>query len=60
MFTKKDAPSAAKDLEDMQSFKFLMEDAEAHLRNDQLPLALKRFRSINRVFNFFTLLNNDG
>lgn len=52
MFTKKDAISPAKDLEDMQSFKFLLEDGEAHMRNEQLALALKRFRSMNRVSAF--------
>lgn len=49
MFTKKDVLTPAKDLEDMQSFKFLLEDGEAWLRRNKLALALKRFRSIDKV-----------
>lgn len=49
MFTKKDAATPAKDLEDMQSFKFLLEDGEANMRNNQLATALKRFISIDGV-----------
>ncbi|KAG8856490.1 hypothetical protein FRB91_000771 [Serendipita sp. 411] len=50
MFTKKDALSPAKDLEDMQSFKFLLEDGEARMRENMLPMALKRFRTIDKIF----------
>jgi peptide alpha-N-acetyltransferase len=60
MFTKKDASSPAKDLEDMQSFKFLMEDGEAHLRNERLALALKRFRAVNRVSTFLLSRGNNA
>jgi tetratricopeptide (TPR) repeat protein len=49
LFTKKDAPSPGRDLEDMQSFKFLLEDGEAHLRNGKLAMALKRFRTIDKA-----------
>ncbi|KAG8813414.1 hypothetical protein FRC17_001586 [Serendipita sp. 399] len=49
LFTKKDAVSPAKDLEDMQSFKFLLEDGEARMRENLLPMALKRFRTIDKV-----------
>lgn len=49
LFTKKDAVSPAKDLEDMQSYKFLLEDGEAHMRVNKLAMALKRFRSVDKV-----------
>jgi peptide alpha-N-acetyltransferase len=49
MFTKKDAATPAKDLEDMQSFKFLLEDGEANMKKNQLAIALKRFISIDGV-----------
>ncbi|CCA77834.1 related to n-terminal acetyltransferase 1 [Serendipita indica DSM 11827] len=51
LFTKKDATSPGKDLEDMQSFKFLLEDGQAHLKINRLALALKRFRTIERIFS---------
>ncbi|KIM24065.1 hypothetical protein M408DRAFT_331983 [Serendipita vermifera MAFF 305830] len=50
MFTKKDAATPAKDLEDMQSFKFLLEDGVANMRNNHLAIALKRFISIDGIF----------
>jgi N-alpha-acetyltransferase 15/16, NatA auxiliary subunit len=49
MFTKKDAATPAKDLEDMQSFKYLLEDGEANMRKNNLAIALKRFISIDGV-----------
>jgi len=49
LFTKKDVLTPAKDLEDMQSYKFLLEDGEAHMRVGKLAMALKRFRSVDRV-----------
>ncbi|KIP11893.1 hypothetical protein PHLGIDRAFT_82848 [Phlebiopsis gigantea 11061_1 CR5-6] len=53
LFTKKDAPSPGADLEDMQSVLFLLEDADAHRRNGNLAMALKRYTSIQKLFNEF-------
>ncbi|KAI0698059.1 N-terminal acetyltransferase A, auxiliary subunit [Cerioporus squamosus] len=43
LFTKKDAPSPSQDLEDMQSLVYLTEEADAHLRNGNLAMALKKY-----------------
>ncbi|OCH91292.1 NMDA receptor-regulated protein 1a [Obba rivulosa] len=53
LFTKKDAASPGADLEDMQSLLFLTEEADAHLRNGNLGLALKRYLAIQKVFSDF-------
>ncbi|KAI0766255.1 NMDA receptor-regulated protein 1-domain-containing protein [Irpex lacteus] len=51
LFTKKDAPSPAADLEDMQSLLFLIEDADAYRRNGNLGLALKKYHAVQKVFD---------
>ncbi|CAL1708693.1 unnamed protein product [Somion occarium] len=51
LFTKKDASSPGADLEDMQSLLFLTEDASCHHRNGNLGMALKRYHSVQKVFN---------
>ncbi|TFL04261.1 NMDA receptor-regulated protein 1a [Pterulicium gracile] len=51
LFTKKDAPSPASDLEDMQSSLFLLEEAAAHRRCGKLGPALKKYNAIAKVFN---------
>ena len=50
---QKDAPSPGADLEDMQSVLFLLEDADAYRRNGNLAMALKRYTSIQKLFNEF-------
>ncbi|KAF8970163.1 NMDA receptor-regulated protein 1-domain-containing protein [Flammula alnicola] len=51
MFTKKDAPSPAADLEDMQSLLFLLEEADAYRGNGKPNLALKRYMAVKKVFD---------
>ncbi|KAF7300714.1 hypothetical protein HMN09_00957200 [Mycena chlorophos] len=51
LFTKKDAPSPGQDLEDMQSLFYLTEEADAHYRNGNLGLALKRYMAVSKVFD---------
>ncbi|RPD56962.1 NMDA receptor-regulated protein 1a [Lentinus tigrinus ALCF2SS1-7] len=53
LFTKKDAPSPSQDLEDMQSLGYLTEEADAHLRNGNLAMALKKYDAIFKVFDIF-------
>ncbi|TFY67170.1 hypothetical protein EVJ58_g1798 [Rhodofomes roseus] len=53
LFTKKDASSPGADLEDMQSLLYLTEEADAHLRKGNLGLALKKYSTIQKVFNEF-------
>ncbi|KAI0634817.1 NMDA receptor-regulated protein 1a [Trametes polyzona] len=53
LFTKKDAPSPSQDLEDMQSMLYLTEEADAQLRNGNLPMALKKYNTIVQVFKDF-------
>ncbi|KAF8899782.1 NMDA receptor-regulated protein 1a [Gymnopilus junonius] len=50
MFTKKDAPSPASDLEDMQSLLFLLEEAAAYARLGKPNMALKRYMAVKKVF----------
>lgn len=49
LFTKKEAPSPAADLVDMQCLWFLLEDARAHASAGQLAMALKRYDQIEKV-----------
>ncbi|KZT28069.1 N-terminal acetyltransferase A, auxiliary subunit [Neolentinus lepideus HHB14362 ss-1] len=51
LFTKKDAQSPGADLEEMQSLLYLIEDGNAHNRNGNLGMALKRYTAIQKVFN---------
>ncbi|KAJ7096723.1 NMDA receptor-regulated protein 1-domain-containing protein [Mycena belliarum] len=51
LFTKKDAPSPGADLEDMQSLLYLVEEADAHNRNGNFGLALKKYMAVNKVFD---------
>ncbi|KAH9477761.1 N-terminal acetyltransferase A complex auxiliary subunit NAA15 [Psilocybe cubensis] len=53
LFTKKDAPSPAADLEDMQSLLFLLNEADAYRRNGKLNLALKKYIAVKKVFDDF-------
>ncbi|KZT68345.1 N-terminal acetyltransferase A, auxiliary subunit [Daedalea quercina L-15889] len=53
LFTKKDAASPGADLEDMQSLLYLTEEADAHLRNGNLGMALKKYSAVQKVFNEF-------
>ncbi|GBE89082.1 N-terminal acetyltransferase A complex subunit nat1 [Sparassis crispa] len=53
LFTKKDAPSPGADLEEMQSLLYLMEEADAHVRKDNMGLALKRYTAVQKVFDEF-------
>jgi len=53
LFTKKDAPSPASDLEDMQSLMFLTEDGDSHNRSGRLSMALKRYVAVQKTFNEF-------
>ncbi|KZT39448.1 N-terminal acetyltransferase A, auxiliary subunit [Sistotremastrum suecicum HHB10207 ss-3] len=53
LFTKKEAPSPAWDLEEMQSFAFLIEEGDAHFRAGRHGLALKRYKAIERIFGDF-------
>ncbi|KAI0371305.1 NMDA receptor-regulated protein 1a [Pilatotrama ljubarskyi] len=53
LFTKKDAPSPAQDLEDMQSLLYLTEEADAQLRNGNFAMALKKYAAIQKVFDDF-------
>lgn len=53
LFTKKDAPSPAYDLEEMQSFLYLLEEANAHRINAELNLALKKYMAVIKVFENF-------
>lgn len=41
LFTKKDAPSPASDLEDMQSLLWMLEEGDAHFRTRDVPLPYK-------------------
>ncbi|KAF5351177.1 hypothetical protein D9756_008406 [Leucocoprinus leucothites] len=49
----KDAPSPAFDLEEMQSFLYLLEEANAHLINSKLNLALKKYMAVVKVIDNF-------
>ncbi|KAK7439356.1 hypothetical protein VKT23_017581 [Stygiomarasmius scandens] len=62
VFTKKDAPSPAADLEDMQSLLYLLEEADAHQRNfdlsfltgaqgQELGMALKKYLAVQKIFS---------
>ncbi|KAF9652586.1 N-terminal acetyltransferase A, auxiliary subunit [Thelephora ganbajun] len=53
LFTKKDAPTPASDLEDMQSLMFLTEDGDSHNRSGRLAMALKRYVAVQKTFNEF-------
>ncbi|KAI0659393.1 NMDA receptor-regulated protein 1a [Cubamyces menziesii] len=53
LFTKKDAPSPAQDLEDMQSLLYLTEEADAQLRIGNYAMALKKYVAIQKVFDDF-------
>ncbi|KIM42317.1 hypothetical protein M413DRAFT_444742 [Hebeloma cylindrosporum] len=53
MFTKKDAPSPAQDLEDMQSILFLLEEADAYRQIGKTNLALKKYMAVKKVFDDF-------
>ncbi|OSD08807.1 NMDA receptor-regulated protein 1a [Trametes coccinea BRFM310] len=53
LFTKKDAPSPAQDLEDMQSLLYLTEEADAQLRLGNLAMALKKYVAIQKIFDDF-------
>ncbi|KAH9849573.1 NMDA receptor-regulated protein 1a [Lenzites betulinus] len=53
LFTKKDAPSPSQDLEDMQSLLYLIEEADAHRRNGNYAMALKRYLAVQKVFDDF-------
>ncbi|KAF9527491.1 NMDA receptor-regulated protein 1-domain-containing protein [Crepidotus variabilis] len=53
MFTKKDAPSPASDLQDMQSLLFMLEEADAHRRDGKLNMALKRYMAVKSTFDDF-------
>ncbi|KAF8189857.1 NMDA receptor-regulated protein 1-domain-containing protein [Mycena galopus ATCC 62051] len=53
LFTKKDAASPGADLEDMQSLLYLVEEADAHNRNGNLAPALKKYMTVNKVFDDF-------
>ncbi|TFK86666.1 N-terminal acetyltransferase A, auxiliary subunit [Polyporus arcularius HHB13444] len=53
LFTKKDAPSPSQDLEDMQSLIYLTEEADAHLRNGDLAMALKKYDAIHKIFDVY-------
>ncbi|CDO77958.1 hypothetical protein BN946_scf184971.g8 [Trametes cinnabarina] len=53
LFTKKDAPSPAQDLEDMQSLLYLTEEGDAQLRLGNLAMALKRYVAIEKIFDDF-------
>ncbi|KAF8180397.1 NMDA receptor-regulated protein 1-domain-containing protein [Pholiota molesta] len=53
LFTKKDAPSPAADLEDMQSLLFLLESAAAYRRTGRPNMALKRYMAVKKVFDDF-------
>jgi len=50
---QKDAPSPAYDLEEMQSFLYLLEEANAHRINAELNLALKKYMAVIKVFENF-------
>ncbi|KAJ7755344.1 NMDA receptor-regulated protein 1-domain-containing protein [Mycena maculata] len=51
LFTKKDAASPGADLEDMQSLLYLVEEADAHNRNEKFGPALKKYMAVNKVFD---------
>ncbi|KZV76643.1 N-terminal acetyltransferase A, auxiliary subunit [Peniophora sp. CONT] len=51
LFTKKDAPSPGKDLEDMQSTLYLLEAGLAESQNGVLHRALKRFHAVAKIFD---------
>ncbi|KAH7926272.1 N-terminal acetyltransferase A, auxiliary subunit [Leucogyrophana mollusca] len=51
MFTKKDAPSPGADLEDMQSWQYLIEEGDAQQRNGKPNLALKKYYAVERIFD---------
>lgn len=51
MFTKKDAVSAAADLQDMQSLLFLLEEGDAQCRIGKPHLALKKYMAVKMVFD---------
>ncbi|KAF9482671.1 N-terminal acetyltransferase A, auxiliary subunit [Pholiota conissans] len=53
LFTKKDAPSPAADLEDMQSMLFLLESAAAYSSIGRPNMALKRYLAVKKVFDDF-------
>ncbi|KAF9068910.1 NMDA receptor-regulated protein 1-domain-containing protein [Rhodocollybia butyracea] len=53
LFTKKDAPSPGADLEEMQSLFYLLEEGEAHRRAGRYNLALKKYTSVQRIFDDF-------
>ncbi|KAF7761513.1 hypothetical protein Agabi119p4_9505 [Agaricus bisporus var. burnettii] len=53
MFTKKDAVSPGTDLEEMQSFLYLLEEGNAHRINKKLNLALKKYMAAVKVFETF-------
>ena len=50
---QKDAQSPSHDLEDMQSFVYLTEEADAQLRNGNLAMALKKYDAIHKIFDVF-------
>ncbi|KAF9443854.1 N-terminal acetyltransferase A, auxiliary subunit [Macrolepiota fuliginosa MF-IS2] len=53
LFTKKDAASPGADLEDMQSFLYILEEANAHRINNKLNLALKKYMAVVKVIESF-------
>ncbi|KAG9004716.1 hypothetical protein FRB93_010207 [Tulasnella sp. JGI-2019a] len=53
LFTKKDAASPGSDLEDMQSLLYLLEEGDAFCRLGKLPMALKRYKGIEKAFAEF-------
>ncbi|EPQ28976.1 uncharacterized protein PFL1_03266 [Pseudozyma flocculosa PF-1] len=50
LFTKADAPDPVFDLNEMQALWYLSEEADAHLRNRDLGMALKRLHQVDRTF----------
>ncbi|GAB7339082.1 hypothetical protein MBLNU457_5737t1 [Dothideomycetes sp. NU457] len=55
LFTRKEAVGGPLgDLLDMQCMWFLWEDGESYLRENELGLALKRFKSIHDIFDVWT------
>ncbi|KII91268.1 hypothetical protein PLICRDRAFT_38004 [Plicaturopsis crispa FD-325 SS-3] len=53
LFTKKDAASPGADLEEMQSLLYLTEEGDAHHRNGNLHLALKKYSIVQKLFDEF-------
>ncbi|EJD39130.1 N-terminal acetyltransferase A, auxiliary subunit [Auricularia subglabra TFB-10046 SS5] len=51
LFTRKDAPSPGADLEDLQSWAYLIQTAQAYERQGKLGWALRKYTGVVRVFD---------